>query len=101
MTVGIGLFGITGVEGYQWFAFVGAAGVTALVLLLGATGRAPQRRSSWFSAGGHVGRAERVSQFLSLLDPDTFAAVRNWAVDRSDAPGSQNFSRSCPSLAWP
>lgn len=31
VTVGIGLFGITGVEGYQWFAFVGAAGVTAQI----------------------------------------------------------------------
>lgn len=81
VTVGIGLFGITGVEGYQWFAFVGAAGATALVLLLGATGRGPTAPVQLVLGGVAMSAVlSGVSQFLSLLDPDTFVAVRNWAV---------------------
>ena len=81
VTLGVGLFGVTGVDGYQWFAFAGAIGVTALVLVLGAAGRGPTAPVQLLLGGVAMSAVlSGVSQFLSLLDSDTFTAVRNWAV---------------------
>ncbi|MGO1583579.1 MAG: FecCD family ABC transporter permease, partial [Actinomycetaceae bacterium] len=39
VTLGVGLLGLSGVSGYVWFAFVGAAGATVVVYLIGSAGR--------------------------------------------------------------
>ena len=81
VTVGAGLTGLTGVAGYQWWAFAGALGATALVLAIGAAGRGPVNPVQLLLGGvAMAALLNGVNRFLTLLDPDTFEAVRTWGV---------------------
>ena len=81
VTVGIGVFGVTGASQYVWFAFVGAAVATLLVYLIGAAGRGPASPVTLVLAGVALGAVlNGFATFLSLVDPDTFRAVRNWGL---------------------
>lgn len=80
VTLGVGLFGLHGITGYIWFSFLGAAVTTVLVYLIGSAGRslAPV---TMVLAGVALGAVlTGVSTFLTLLDEETFRAVRNWGL---------------------
>lgn len=81
VTLGVGLSGLTGVAGYQWFAFAGAVGATILVLAIGAAGRGPAHPVQLVLGGVAMAAVlSGVNRFLVLLDPDTFEVVRTWGV---------------------
>ncbi|MFT4157835.1 MAG: iron chelate uptake ABC transporter family permease subunit [Microbacterium sp.] len=80
VTLGVGVFGMSGITGYVWYSFAGAAIATLLVWAIGTTG---QRASpiTMVLAGVALGAVLRgVSTFLTLIDADTFRAVHNWGI---------------------
>lgn len=81
VTLGVGLFGLTGVSGYVWCAFLGAAAATVAVYLIGASGHGTVSPVTLVLAGVALAAVlNGVSTFLSLIDEDTFRAVRSWGV---------------------
>ncbi|SDK95186.1 iron complex transport system permease protein [Glycomyces sambucus] len=80
VTVAVGVFGVSGVAGYMWFAFAGALAVTLLVLALGSTrrGRSPVVMVlAGVCVGAVLGGAR---DGLQLTDPDAFDAMRSWVA---------------------
>lgn len=81
VTLGVGFFGVAGVSGYLWFAFAGAAGAAALVYLIGSAGRGTASPVTLVLAGVALSAIlNGISNFLALIDPDTFQSVRNWGL---------------------
>ncbi|MFT4229036.1 MAG: iron chelate uptake ABC transporter family permease subunit [Microbacterium sp.] len=81
ITVGVGVFGLAGITGYIWFAFVGAAAATIIVYVIGAAGRGTTSPITLVLAGVALGAVlNGCSTLLTLLDEETFDAVRNWGV---------------------
>lgn len=81
VTVSVGVFGLTSVSSYVWFAFVGAAAATVLVYLIGTAGRGSVSPVTLVLAGVALGAVlSGFSTMLALLDPVTFAAVRDWGL---------------------
>jgi len=80
VTVGVGIFGMSGITGYIWYSFAGAAAATLLVWVIGTTGRGASP-ITMVLAGVALGAVLRgVSTFLTLIDEDTFRAVHNWGI---------------------
>lgn len=80
VTVGVGLFGLSGVSGYIWWAFAGAAGATVLVYLIGSLGGSTSPVTmvlAGIALGAVLGG---ITTFLTLLDEDTFRSIRSWGV---------------------
>lgn len=81
VTLGVGLFGLSGVTGYIWFAFLGAAAATILVYLIGAAGLGTASPVTLVLAGVALAAVlGGFSTFLTLIDEDTFRSVRNWGL---------------------
>lgn len=81
VTLGVGLLGLSGVSGYVWFAFVGAAGATVVVYLIGSAGRGSVSPITLVLAGVALGAVlNGFSTFLTLIDPDTFRSIRSWGL---------------------
>ncbi|MFT4232547.1 MAG: iron chelate uptake ABC transporter family permease subunit, partial [Leucobacter sp.] len=81
ITVGVGLFGLSGITGYIWFAFLGAAAATILVYVIGTAGRGTVSPVTLVLAGVALSAVlNGVSTFLTLIDERTFDSVRNWGV---------------------
>lgn len=81
VTLGVGLFGVSGITGYIWFAFLGAAVATLLVYVIGSAGRGFTSPVTLVVAG--VALAAVLNGFstsLTLIDPDTFRSIRNWGL---------------------
>ena len=80
VTLGVGLLGLSGLGGYIWFSFAGAAAATALVYVIGSAGRTVSP-ITLVLAGVALGAVLRgVTTFLTLIDEETFRAVRNWGA---------------------
>ncbi|MDF1487102.1 FecCD family ABC transporter permease [Tessaracoccus caeni] len=81
VTLGVGLFGVSSIEGYIWFAFAGAVMATVLVYLIGSAGRAAASPVQLVLAGVALGAVlGGYSTFLTLIDESTFTSIRNWAL---------------------
>ncbi|OZF08443.1 iron ABC transporter permease [Rhodococcus sp. 15-1154-1] len=81
VTLGVGIFGVTSISGYVWYAFVGAALATILVYLIGAARGAVASPVRLVLAGVALGAVlGGLSSFLMLIDPDTFQQLRKWGV---------------------
>lgn len=81
VTLGVGLFGIGGISGYIWFAFVGAAAAALLVYAIGSAGRGTVSPVTLVLAGVALGAVlNGFATFLTLMDEQTFRAVRNWGI---------------------
>jgi len=81
VTLGAGLFGLTGITGYIWFAFIGAATATLLVYVIGSAGRGLASPVTLVLAGVALGAVlNGFSTFLTLIDPTTFRSIRNWGL---------------------
>lgn len=80
VTVGVGIFGIAGITQYIWFAFLGAAATTVLVYVIGVAGGSRGANPATLVLAGVALAAVfgGVTNFLQLIDPDTFEAIRNW-----------------------
>lgn len=81
VTLGVGVFGLSGASGYVWFAFLGAAAATVLVTLIGSAGRGRVSPVTLVLAGVALGAVlGGFSTFLTLIDEETFRAVRSWGL---------------------
>jgi iron complex transport system permease protein len=81
VTLGVGVLGVSGIQGYIWFAFVGAALATVTVYMIGAMGRAAASSVTLVLAGVALAAVlNGISTFLTLIDPDTFRSIRNWGL---------------------
>jgi iron complex transport system permease protein len=78
VTLGVGIFGVSGVTGYIWFAFIGAALATVLVYAIGSAGGGSASPVTLVLAGVALGAVlGGISTFLTLIDEDTFRSLRN------------------------
>lgn len=81
VTIGVGVFGITAIEGYIWFAFLGAMAATVAVYLIGSAGRGAASPVQLVLAGVALGAVlGGISTFLTLIDEDTFRRLRTWGL---------------------
>lgn len=81
VVLGVAFFGVSGVAQYVWFAFIGAALTTVGVYLIGSAGRNSASPVTLVLAGVALAAVlGGITSLLSLLDPDTFRAIRNWGL---------------------
>jgi iron complex transport system permease protein len=81
VTLGVGVFGISAVSGYVWFAFAGALVVTVAVYVIGSAGRGVADPIHLTLAGVALGAL--LTGFVTaliLMDPNTFDRLRNWSA---------------------
>jgi iron complex transport system permease protein len=80
VTVGVGVLGISSINQYIWFSFLGAAATTVLVYIIGVAGGARGANpATLVLAGVALGAVfGGITSFLTLIDPDTFESIRNW-----------------------
>jgi iron complex transport system permease protein len=79
VALAVGVFGITDLWGYIWFAFVGAVLATLIVYFLGSWGRGGGTPVRLTLAGVAVAAVlTGITQGLVLLDPVAFDAMRTW-----------------------
>jgi iron complex transport system permease protein len=81
VVVGIAFAGVTGVLGYVWFAFFGAAAAALVVYGLGSAGRGGATPDRLIMSGAAITAV--LGAFISavlLLDPEVFNQFRFWNV---------------------
>lgn len=79
VTLGVGLFSISQLSHYMWLSFLGAAGATVIVYFIGSAGGKTARPVTLVLAGMAFGACVgAVSALLTLINPETFRAVRTW-----------------------
>ncbi|MFT4042389.1 MAG: iron chelate uptake ABC transporter family permease subunit [Gordonia sp. (in: high G+C Gram-positive bacteria)] len=99
VTLGAGLFGLSGVSGYIWFAFIGAAVATIAVYLIGSAGRGSVSPVTLVLAGVALSAVlGGFSTFLTLIDEDTFRSVSNWGVGSIGRAGVDDIVAVIPFL---
>lgn len=88
VVLAVGLFGLTSISSYIWFAFLGAVVTTVLVYMIGSAGRAGATPVRLTLAGVAIGAVlGGISSGISLLNPDIFDRMRNWAAGSLVSPG--------------
>ncbi|MFT4260328.1 FecCD family ABC transporter permease [Microbacterium sp.] len=81
VTVGVGLFGVSAISGYVWFAFIGAMLAAVLVYVVGSAGRGAASPVQLVLAGVALAAVlGGFSSFLTLIDEKTFTAIRTWGL---------------------
>lgn len=99
VSIGVGVFGITAVSQYIWFAFAGAVATTVLVYAIGSVGRGSATPVRLTLAGIAIGAVlSGVTSGLALLDPVTFDRLRFWGAGSLTAPGFGNIVTIAPFL---
>ncbi|MFD7552250.1 FecCD family ABC transporter permease [Streptomyces sp. NPDC059816] len=90
ITIGVGLFGVSGVTGYVWFSFLGAVIATVVVYAIGSSGRGSASPVTLVLAGVALAAVlTAFSTFMMLMDEETFRSLRNWglgSLDRTSIP---------------
>lgn len=100
VTLAVGLFGITTLSGYIWFAFAGAIATTVLVYAIGSTGRGAATPIRLTLAGVAIGAVlSGVSSGLALLNPQAFDRLRFWSVGSLTTPGFGDIAIVSPFIA--
>ena len=99
VTLGVGLFGLSGITGYVWCAFAGAAVATVLVCTIGSAGRGAASPATLVLAGVALAAVlNGFSTFLTLIDPDTFRSIRNWGLGSIARTGLADTAAVAPFL---
>lgn len=81
ITLGAGVFGITGIHGYIWMSFLGAVVATVAVAVIGGAGHSGTSPAGLVLAGVALAAVlMAISNLLALIDPDTFRTTRNWGL---------------------
>ncbi|MFT4052091.1 MAG: iron chelate uptake ABC transporter family permease subunit [Microbacterium sp.] len=100
ITIGVGMFGLSGITGYIWFAFLGAAAATILVYLIGTAGRGTVTPVTLVLAGVALSAVlNGFSTFLTLIDKYLFESVRNWGVGTIAPTSLEDAASVLPFLA--
>lgn len=92
VVLAVGLFGITAVQGYIWFAFLGAVATTVVVYAVGSAGKAGATPVRLTLAGVAIGAVlSGISAGITLLNPSTFDRMRQWNAGSLVAPGYETL----------
>jgi iron complex transport system permease protein len=79
VAMAVGVFGVTAVQGYVWFAFLGALLATVVVFLIGSTGRGGGSPAKITLAGVALGAVlSGITSAMLLADPEAFNALQAW-----------------------
>ncbi|QXE33474.1 iron chelate uptake ABC transporter family permease subunit [Streptomyces sp. GMY02] len=100
IAVSVGVFGLSTVHGYIWFAFAGALFASVLVYLLGGLGRSGTTPVKLALAG--VAITSLLSSFTSavvLTDPDALNRFRFWEAGSLAGQNSDSLAQVLPFLA--
>lgn len=88
VVLAVGLFGLTSIQGYIWFAFLGAIVTTVVVYMVGTAGRAGATPVRLTLAGVAIGAVlSGISAGITLLNPTTFDRMRQWNAGSLVSPG--------------
>ncbi|MEQ3552974.1 iron chelate uptake ABC transporter family permease subunit [Pseudonocardia nematodicida] len=99
VTLGAGLLGLTGITQYVWFAFLGAALTTIIVFVIGSAGGGTASPVTLVLAGVALWAVlNGFSTFLTLIDPETFRAFRNWGLGSISRTGLEDTLLVAPFL---
>ncbi len=100
VVLGIGVFDVTALSGYIWFAFLGAIVTTVLVYSIGSAGPRGATPVRLTLAGVAVGAVlSGITSGISLLNPSTFDRMRQWRAGSLVAPGFDTLAMVWPFLA--
>lgn len=100
VVLAVGLFGITTVQGYVWFAFLGAIVTTVVVYGVGSAGRAGATPVRLTLAGVAIGAVlSGISSGITLLNPAIFDRMRQWGAGSLVAPGYETLWAILPFIA--
>lgn len=81
VTLAVGLFGMHSIASYLWFAFAGAITVTLLVYAAAAQGRDGATPLRLVLSGVALSAVlGGIGSSLTLVDPQTFDALRSWSM---------------------
>ncbi len=100
VVIAVGLFGITSVSGYIWFAFLGAIVTTLVVYGVGSAGPRGATPIRLTLAGVAIGAVlSGITSGIALLNPTTFDRMRHWRAGSLVTPGYETFLSVAPFLA--
>jgi iron complex transport system permease protein len=92
VVLAVGLFGISSIQGYIWFAFLGAVVTTVVVYGIGSVGRTGATPVRLTLAGVAIGAVlSGISSGIQLLDPSTFDRLRQWGAGSLVASGYETI----------
>lgn len=92
VVLAVGLFGLTSIQSYIWFAFLGAIVTTVLVYAVGSAGRGGATPVRLTLAGVAIGAVlSGISSGITLLNPSTFDRMRQWGAGSLVAPGYETL----------
>ncbi|OUZ11150.1 ABC transporter permease [Aeromicrobium sp. PE09-221] len=99
VVLGIGYFGATSIDGYLWFALVGALATTLVVYTIGTAGRGGADPVRLVLGGVAIAAVlTGITTALMLLDPSTFDAMRSWNAGSLTGRGMDVISTVAPFL---
>lgn len=99
VVVAVGVLGVSSIQGYIWFAFLGASLTTLAVYAIGSAGRAGATPVRLTLAGVALGAVlGGLSSGIALLDPSTFDRLRQWGAGSLVAPGYETLLTVLPFL---
>jgi iron complex transport system permease protein len=79
VALAVGVLGVTAVEDYLWFAFLGAFAATVVVYAIGSTGRGAASPAKLTLAGVALGAVlAGITSAMLLSDPEAFNALQSW-----------------------
>jgi iron complex transport system permease protein len=100
VVLSVGLFGFTAVQGYIWFAFLGAIVTTIVVYAVGSAGRAGAIPVRLTLSGVAIGSVlSGISAGITLLNPTIFDRMRQWGAGSLVAPGYETLMVIGPFIA--
>lgn len=100
VVLAVGVFGITSLSGYIWFAFLGAIVTTLIVYAIGTAGPRGATPVRLTLAGVAIGAVlSGVTSGIALLDPNTFDRMRQWRAGSLVTPGYDTFLTVSPFIA--
>jgi iron complex transport system permease protein len=98
--LGVGLFGLSTISGYIWFAFLGAIVTTVVVYAIGSVGRVGATPVRLTLAGVALGAVlGGISSAITLLNPTVFDRLRQWGAGSLVTPGYEVIASTAPFIA--
>lgn len=100
IVIAIGVFGVTTLNGYIWWAFGGAIVTTIAVYLIGISGRNVVNPVRLTLAGVALGAVlSGIGSGLTLLNPKAFDHLRSWSVGSLDSRTMDTVTAVAPFMA--
>jgi iron complex transport system permease protein len=92
VVLAVGFFGLSSIQSYVWFAFLGAIVTTVLVYAVGSAGRTGATPVRLTLAGVAIGAVlSGISSGITLLNPAIFDRMRQWEAGSLVGPGYETL----------